>query len=478
MIEIIIKSALLLALGGALGWRLAHGRPATSHLVWTTVFLGAMLMPLLAPWIGPRVVIQMPVSESWRRTPVVSALTDPAPHLGQPSSPATPKPISQPLPRETVLWTIWGLGILFVALRYAMGWRSIDAVRKRRSYLVEPGDLPIDHRAIAARIGITQNWELRQSAVPDVATAMTWGVRRPVVLLPHDADGWTPEKLEAVLLHELAHVRRRDFASQLLAEAVCALYWFNPLAWFGARAMREVAESAADDAVLRSGVKASDYAELLLQLAAEIGQRSRVSARIGVSVMSQPKIESRLKSVLSTSARKRGLTSVQAIATVALVTVSVAAMAAMKITGSSTRQDEAQEALKRARNLAMATQIYSVDYDDVLPYPQDTVVAELVLRPYALNLETFRSPTKGGRFEWNLNIGGVRIIDIKSPAETPAWVERIPGSWPVAVGFVDGHAELVPPSAFKKLQEALKKTHKRSVGPLPKNFLPDGVGMG
>jgi hypothetical protein len=108
------------------------------------------------------------------------------------------------------------------------------------------------------------------------------------------------ERLEAVLAHERAHLRRRDCLTLLLAQIVCAFYWPNLLLWLASRSMRREAEIAADNAVLAGGMRASDYAAQLLQLA---GQTLRLPA----VAMAAPSLEARVKSVLSPAPSRNGV---------------------------------------------------------------------------------------------------------------------------------------------------------------------------
>jgi TonB family protein len=115
--------------------------------------------------------------------------------------------------------------------------------------------------------------ELLQSDHPTLL--VTWGFRRPKVILPASARTWSADRRRVVLLHELAHVRRGDWLTQMTAECLRAAYWFNPLVWLASRRLRQESEHACDDAVLSGGVEGSEYATHLLELARLVARERR-----------------------------------------------------------------------------------------------------------------------------------------------------------------------------------------------------------
>src|SRR5262249_55729435 len=133
-----------------------------------------------------------------------------------------------------VVWTrsralgAWGLGVLVSGVPVLLGMLSLRRVARESRPVTDPARLELA-RDLAARLGLRRRVRLVLS--PRREIPMTWGVFRPVVLLPADAEGWPEERLSMALLHELAHVRRWDCLTQLLARAACVAYWFNPLAW-------------------------------------------------------------------------------------------------------------------------------------------------------------------------------------------------------------------------------------------------------
>jgi HEAT repeat protein len=129
------------------------------------------------------------------------------------------------------------------------------------------------------------------------------GLFRPVIVLPVEADEWTAERRTAVLLHELAHVRRRDLIGHALGRVVCAFYWFHPLVWTAARRLRIESERACDDFALNCGARASDYAEHLLDIVTTIRQHTTPAVAMA---MAQPReFEGRMLAILDPELSRR-----------------------------------------------------------------------------------------------------------------------------------------------------------------------------
>jgi hypothetical protein len=126
---------------------------------------------------------------------------------------------------------------------------------------------------------------------------MTWASRFPKILLPESSLDWDESRLRVVLLHELAHVRRRDSLSRLVAALVCSLYWPHPAVWLTARRLRRDQEHAADGVVLDAGIAPEVYCRELLALSAECDD---AFARLPASAMARMSaLEDRFVSILA-----------------------------------------------------------------------------------------------------------------------------------------------------------------------------------
>jgi hypothetical protein len=253
---------------------------AMRHLVWLAVFTVLLVLPLLASVVPPQVVLRQTVEAA----PFAPAAV-PAP-LGSSRMDAIP-----------FLILAWLLGVGFQLARLALGLFGL--------YRLCRHSVPF-------------------ACMRDVRLAddgpLAFGVFRPLILLPHDAAHWPQARLDAVLAHEHAHLGRHDCLSQLLAQLTCAVYWPSPLLWLAARSMRREAEIAADNAVLARGMRPSDYAAELLQLA---GQNLRLPA----VAMAAPSLEARVKSVLSPVPSRNGVRAMDAFKIVWLGSAAAVALA-------------------------------------------------------------------------------------------------------------------------------------------------------
>ena len=132
----------------------------------------------------------------------------------------------------------------------------------------------------------------------DVNVPMTWGLLRPVVVLPEAVASWNDTQRGMTLVHELGHIRAHDWASKLAARVACAVYWFHPGVWWLERRMRADSELLCDQRVLASGARRSDYAELLVDAAELMSNGSCPPAPV-VALSSADGLRGRLAAILS-----------------------------------------------------------------------------------------------------------------------------------------------------------------------------------
>lgn len=131
-------------------------------------------------------------------------------------------------------------------------------------------------------------WDVRIS--DEIASPMTWGFFRPVILLPSYAADWT-----LAIQHERLHIARADWLTQSFAQVVSAIFWFHPLVWLAASRLRAEAEQSVDDAVLASGADASDYAAQLVAVARRMSEPSPEAA---IAMVRCPELVSRIAGIL------------------------------------------------------------------------------------------------------------------------------------------------------------------------------------
>ena len=244
------------------------------------------------------------------------------------------------IPATAWLLPVWLVGALLVLNTLLVG--------LARSARLASGTRPVtDQRrtALAAelrrRLDITRPVRLLER--DGRCMPMTWGAFRPIVLLPSDSVSWSASRLRAVLLHELAHVKRHDYLTQLVARVACAVYWFNPLAWVAARELHKERELACDDLVLNHGSRASEYAEHLLDVARSLRTTPLLTVAT-VCMARRSQLRGRLQAVLDATRRRVAVTPKVAIPATAVALSVVLPLAAVSRAPAETQRDSVEEA--------------------------------------------------------------------------------------------------------------------------------------
>jgi beta-lactamase regulating signal transducer with metallopeptidase domain len=352
MADLALKSVavMLLALvAAAILWRASA---AWRHLVWTLSVASLLLLPALSlalpawsvawlpQWDSPaiEVVTSEPMmsplpkrSESIHDgspTATVAQTSDSAPATNAGDMPnAVPSELSRPQ-RGPTWWLSagWFVGVIASLVPLAIGlWRL--AILGRASHAIDESRWLALLNEARRKLAVRRDVQLRESEAALVP--LTWGAVRPVLLVPAEANAWPAERRRLVLLHELAHVRRWDWLTQILAHVACALFWFNPLVWLAARQMRVERERACDDLVLAAGARASEYAQELLTLAASLSE-SRLSTLVAVPMARRGALEDRIRGILDNRRSRAALTAAVICLGAALTAAALAPLAMLR----------------------------------------------------------------------------------------------------------------------------------------------------
>jgi len=312
-----VRGAPLLLIAGvaALGWR--RSSAASRHLIWLVAIAGMLALPLLSASLPAWRIALLPpeVDAIATEQPIVTLPEPVAPAMTalvstEPSVAATPSAISfdaPPAPEAPardwgrIAFLVWCVGAALVALPMLLGHVRVWSLSTTARPAVGgpwgalastlPGSL-----GLAGRVRVMVS---ERATMP-----MAFGIVNPTVLLPAAAEHWPFARRRDVMLHELAHVARRDCLTQLVSQAACALYWFDPLVWLAARALRGERERACDDAVVRAGARPSEYATHLLQVARDL-RVPRAASLATVCMARRSQLSERLLAILDERRSRR-----------------------------------------------------------------------------------------------------------------------------------------------------------------------------
>lgn len=352
LLEITIKSSVLLAVAWMLVAVVRKLSAEERHLIWVLAILGVLLLPLVS-MLGPRWATELeplPAYSAWLGSRVTPRETSGEPRTqtasGRRSEVRTVEAVPLGDRGDRRAWT-WALlpYVVPVHLLFAALVASRFLYQRRRIGRHIRSLPPVRHPQVLARVTAAsrQSNVSRKVRVLESASGhspWTWGVFRPAVVLPRGFELWPRRDQHHVLLHELAHIGRFDHAVAIMAQACCALYWFHPLVWCAARRIRHEAESACDDRVLLRGATGAAYAERLLAIAAEVSGTATHSVWIP-AMASRSKLAYRINSILDSNLRRAAVNKAK------ILIASIAALALIVPVAALKSQE-------RARDLALA----------------------------------------------------------------------------------------------------------------------------
>src|SRR5215813_64394 len=192
---------------------------------------------------------------------IVPTPTDIASASQRPWLSIRPAPITPLLPWMILLWL---LGVVFFSFRLVGGWFYTQRLKSYGTRPLEEG-WEQTLRRLCDRLRAPRPARLLESALVKVPMVIGW--LRPVILLPAGVlTGLTPQQLEAIIAHELAHIRRHDYLINLLQAVVETLLFYHPAVWWVSRRIRQEREHCCDDLAVAVCGDALTYARALLEM--------------------------------------------------------------------------------------------------------------------------------------------------------------------------------------------------------------------
>lgn len=333
LLTMALKTTLVLTATLALAAAARRRSAAVRHWVLTVGMTSALLLPILsglwpsslaAPMTAGAISTRRPVTSLQPTAPFDAARAGVTTTATMTAASGSSSRRTTPVDATRLAVLAWAVGAALALSR--LGWGLVTLRRlTRQARPVVSGPWRTSCDALARQVGLARPVRLLRG--PDAAPPVTWGWRRPTIVLPEDALAWPQDRREVVLAHELAHIVRHDWMAQLAGEIVRGLHWYHPLAWSANRRLRLVSEYAADDRVVGAGVDGADYAGHLLALAQHAHARARWTP--APAIARQSSLEGRIRAMLDTSIDRTPLSRRSQVRVAALACAALLPLAAL-----------------------------------------------------------------------------------------------------------------------------------------------------
>jgi bla regulator protein blaR1 len=246
------QSTALIFVAWLLAFALRKNQARARYWVWLSASLKFLLPFSLLADVGRRIgsMIAAPMARPDFSSAIeqIVQITQPFPQTSSTVmvAPTLVTHYGNPLP--LILLAIWMIGSLAIAISWSRRWQQIHSAARKASRLAHAAEVPVLSSSSLLEPGV-------------------FGIMQPVLLLPEGiTDRLTQSQLNAIIAHEMCHVRRRDnltFAMHMMVET---LFWFHPMVWWIRMQLIEERERACDESVLQSGSEAEVYAEGILNV--------------------------------------------------------------------------------------------------------------------------------------------------------------------------------------------------------------------
>jgi TonB family protein len=303
MIGVVVRSGILALVCGALDYLLRKRPAEIRHAIWHGMLVALLIFPLLLVLVPPLkhsspalAKAEFAISPDVPRAPA-SVTVRPPYGITVVASPARAFP-----------WRLFSLaaytGIaLALAIRLSFSLRQLKAVVARSEPVTDINLRELAHESWLQSGAFIKPYVRisREIAVPVALESDT----NVFILLPESWQTWPAGKLRLVLSHEMAHVKRNDPSTMLLASVAGCLYWFHPLSWFIKRRLTALSEYACDEQALARAGNAQQYVNALTDFAQEVTvYRGRV-LNPASAVVHRSELENRIRRIFKASEIRR-----------------------------------------------------------------------------------------------------------------------------------------------------------------------------
>ena len=320
LVDLTIKSSLILGLAFLLNSIRKRASAAQRHLIWSLAVGSALLLPVFS-FLSSEWDLSIKIAGRAGSIGSLSLPDDPSrrlassrggfPEISREREPGTGTDQQGPLGSSKskpsffsglgipASWPVWMVLVWIAGMASLTTRTMVVAANARR----REDDQPLVHDPILAGLirEISNEYGIKRSIGGIVRRGCpipsTRGILKPLIILPEDAARWSADRKRSVLLHEAAHIQRFDHLGNMLARVLCLVFWHNPLVWIVVRKMRYDAERACDDRVIMQGISPTVYARILIDFARMLAAHP-AAPRLETAMARKSCLENRLMSII------------------------------------------------------------------------------------------------------------------------------------------------------------------------------------